>query len=86
MAAKVIRRMSLAKASILVFVLVALLTTLFMVKMTQGQARAGLADRRVGGPALRGPWPNWVLSPLTVDAPVTITSPAPAPARRRRPR
>ena len=52
MAAQVMRRMSLAKASILVFVLVALLTTLFMVKMTQGEAAAGSADRRHGGPAL----------------------------------
>ncbi len=38
MAARVMRRMSLTKASILVFILVALLTTVFMIKMSQGEA------------------------------------------------
>ena len=52
MAAKVIRRMSLAKASIVVFVAVALLTTLFMVKMSQGEALPGRSHRQHGGPAL----------------------------------
>ena len=43
MAARVVRNMSLAKASILVFIVVALLTTLFMVKMSQGEALPGSA-------------------------------------------
>ena len=42
--ARVARHMSLAKASIMVFVVVALLTTVFMIKMTQGQALHQLAD------------------------------------------
>ena len=35
---KAIRHMSLAKFSVLVFVLVALITTLFLIKMSQGFA------------------------------------------------
>jgi FtsP/CotA-like multicopper oxidase with cupredoxin domain len=64
--------MSLAKASVLVFIAVALLTALFMVKMTQGEAAA--PANIPGVPHYFGPWPNWVLSPLTLpDATVTIT-------------
>ena len=74
MAAQVMRRMSLAKASILIFVLVALLTTLFMVKMSQGQAAPGSPTDSTAVPHYYGPWPNWALSPLTLpDATVTIT-------------
>jgi FtsP/CotA-like multicopper oxidase with cupredoxin domain len=73
MAAKVIRRMSLAKASILIFVLVALLTALFMVRMSQGQAAPGSATDGSAVPHYFGPWPNWVLSPTTTpSAPITI--------------
>jgi FtsP/CotA-like multicopper oxidase with cupredoxin domain len=67
--------MSLAKASIVVFVVVAVLTTLFMVKLSQGQAAAPTVstdESRI--PHYFGPWPNWALSPLTLpDATVTIT-------------
>ena len=54
MAARVARHMSLARASILVFIVVALLTTLFMIKMTQGEALpAGPTDATAGTPLLR---------------------------------
>ncbi len=46
MAARVARHMSLARASILVFIVVALLTALFMVKMSQGEALPGRPDRQ----------------------------------------
>ncbi len=73
MAAKVIRRMSLAKASILVFILVALLTTVFMVKMSQGAAAPSSPTDGTAVPHYYGPWANWALSPLTLpDATVTI--------------
>ncbi|HUU92527.1 MAG TPA: hypothetical protein VM238_15115, partial [Phycisphaerae bacterium] len=73
MAAKVIRRMSLAKASIVVFVAVALLTTLFMVKMSQGEAMPTGPTDSTAVPHYFGPWPNWALSPLTLpDATVEI--------------
>ncbi len=73
MAAKVIRRMSLAKASIVVFVAVALLTTLFMVKMSQGEALPTGPTDSSAVPHYFGPWPNWALSPLTLpDATVEI--------------
>src|SRR5665647_1793354 len=73
-AARVVRGISLGKASILVFVLVAVLTTLFMVKMTQGQALPSSSTDQTVVPHYFGPWPNWALSPLTLsDANVTIT-------------
>ena len=68
MAARVMRRMSLTKASILVFVLVALLTTLFMIKMSQGEALPGSPTDSTAVPHYFGPWPNWALSPLTMPA------------------
>ena len=72
-AASVVRRMSLAKASIVVFVAVALLTTLFMVKMTQGEALPAGPTDATQVPHYFGPWPNWALSPLTApDATVEI--------------
>ena len=73
--ARVARHMTLARASIVVFVLVALLTTVFMIKMTQGEAAppSSTTDATVV-PHYFGPWPNWALSPLTQgNAPVTIT-------------
>ena len=75
MAARVARHMSLARASILVFIVVALLTTLFMIKMSQGQAAPDhVRPTRRKVPHYFGPWPNWALSPLTLpDATVTIT-------------
>ena len=74
MAARVIHRMTLAKASILVFVVVAILTTLFMIKLTQGQAAPGSPTDSAAVPHYFGPWPNWALSPLTLpDATVAIT-------------
>ena len=74
MAAQVMRRMSLAKASILIFVLVALLTTVFMVKMSQGAAAPSSPTDGTSVPHYFGPWPNWALSPLTLpDATVTIS-------------
>ena len=74
MAARVIHRMTLARASILVFVVVAILTTLFMIKMTQGQATPGSPTDGTAVPHYFGPWPNWALSPLTLpDATVAIT-------------
>ena len=66
MTARVARHMSLAKASILVFVVVALLTTLFMVKMSQGEALPGSPTDGTAVPHYFGPWPNWALSPLTL--------------------
>jgi FtsP/CotA-like multicopper oxidase with cupredoxin domain len=68
--------MSLAKASVVVFVAVALLTTLFMVRMSQGEAVPIGPTDQAAVPHYFGPWPNWVLSPLTLpDATVTITDP-----------
>ncbi|HEX5642599.1 MAG TPA: hypothetical protein VFZ86_09720, partial [Thermoleophilia bacterium] len=73
MAARVARHMSLARASILVFIVVALLTALFMVKMSQGEAMPTGPTDSTTVPHYFGPWPNWALSPLTLpDATVTI--------------
>ena len=74
-ASSVVRRMSLAKASIVVFVAVALLTSLLMIKMSQGEALPACpTDDQRQVPHYFGPWPNWVLSPLTLpDATVAIT-------------
>ena len=73
MSTRVIRRMSLGKASVVVFVVVAILTTLFMLKMSQGQALPGSATDGSAVPHYFGPYPNWALSPLTMpDATVTI--------------
>ncbi len=73
MAARVARHMSLAKASIIVFIVVALLTTVFMVKMNQGQAAPSSPTDATTVPHYYGPWPNWALSPLTLpDVTVTI--------------
>ena len=73
MAAKVARHMSLARASILVFAVVALLTALFMVQMSQGQATPTSPTDATQVPHYFGPWPNWALSPLTLpDATVEI--------------
>ena len=71
MAARVIRRISLTRASIVVFVVVALLTTLFMVRMTEGEATTAPPDP-AKHPHYFGPWPNWALSPST-DASATVT-------------
>ena len=74
MAARVMRRMSLGKASILVFILVALLTTGFMIKMSQGAAAPTDPQDSTQVPHYFGPWTNWALSPLTLpDATVAIT-------------
>jgi len=74
MAARVARHMSLGKASILVFIAVAVLTALFMVKMTQGEALPADPQDSTQVPHYFGPWPNWALSPLTLpDAVVAIT-------------
>jgi FtsP/CotA-like multicopper oxidase with cupredoxin domain len=74
-AARVVRGISLGKASILVFVLVAVLTTLFMVKMSQGQAAPTDPTDSTQVPHYFGPWSNWALSPLTLaNAPVTINA------------
>ena len=74
MAARVVRHMSLARASILVFIVVALLTALFMVKMSQGEALPGGPTDSTAVPHYFGPWTNWALSPLTLpDATVAIT-------------
>ena len=61
--ARMARHMTLARASILVFVVVALLTTLFMIKMSQGEALPGSPTDRPAVPHYFGPWPNWALSP-----------------------
>ncbi len=75
MTARVIKRMSLTKASIVVFVVVALLTTLFMLKIGQGEAAPNPATVGSTVPHYFGPNPNWALSPLTLpDATVTITT------------
>ena len=66
MAARVARHMSLARASILVFIVVALLTALFMVKMSQGEALPAGPTDSTAVPHYFGPWPNWALSPLTL--------------------
>jgi FtsP/CotA-like multicopper oxidase with cupredoxin domain len=60
--------MTLGKASILVFVLAAMLTTLFMVKMSQGEAAPANPTDNSKVPHYFGPWPNWALSPLTLPA------------------
>ena len=77
MATRVIRRMSLARASIVVFVAVALLTSLLMIKMTQGGEALPLGPTdQAAVPHYFGPWPNWVLSPLTLpDVQVDIVDP-----------
>ena len=77
MSARVLRRISLRRASILVFIAVAVLTALFMVKMTQGEAAAPTQNPNYTKvPHYFGPWPNWALSPLTsADATVTISAP-----------
>ncbi len=73
MSARVLRRISLGKASILVFVIVAVLTALFMVKMSQGEAVPANPTDNTTVPHYFGPWPNWALSPLTLpDVTVTI--------------
>src|SRR5450756_519613 len=73
MSTRVIRRMSLGKASIVIFVAVALLTTLFMLKMSQGEALPGSPTDGSAVPHYFGPNPNWALSPTTVpNAPITI--------------
>src|SRR5665647_3394202 len=75
MSTRVIRRMSLGKASVVVFVVVAILTTLFMLKMSQGQAAPTDPKDQTQVPHYFGPFPNWALSPLTMpDATVAITS------------
>ena len=67
--------MSLTKASVLVFVLVAILMTLFMVKLSQGEAAPSSPTDGSKVPHYFGPNPNWALSPLTLpDATVTITT------------
>ena len=67
--------MSLAKASIVVFVAVALLTTAFMVRMSQGEAAPNVPTAGSKVPHYFGPNPNWALSPLTLpDATVSITT------------
>ena len=72
--ARVARHMTLARASIIVFVVVALLTTLFMIKLSQGEALPSSTTDQTAVPHYFGPWPNWALSPLTQgNAPVTIT-------------
>jgi len=74
MSTKVIRQISLAKASIVVFLAVTLLTALFMVKMSQGQAAPTDPKDQTQVPHYFGPFPNWALSPLTMpDATVVIT-------------
>ena len=74
MAAKVARHFSLARASIIVFGVVALLTALFMIQMSQGQAAPTTPTDATKVPHYFGPWTNWALSPLTLpDATVTIT-------------
>ena len=71
--ARVTRHMTLARASVIVFVVVALLTTLFMIKLSQGEALPSSATDQTAVPHYFGPWPNWALSPLTLaNAPVTI--------------
>ena len=60
--------MSLARASILVFIVVALLSTLFMIKMTQGEALPAGPTDATAVPHYFGPWPNWALSPLSLPA------------------
>ena len=73
MAARVARHMSLARASILVFIVVALLTAIFMIKMTQGEALPAGPTDSAKVPHYFGPWTNWALSPLTLpDANVVI--------------
>ena len=74
--------MSLTRASIIVFVVVAVLTTLFMVKLSQGQATPSSPTDESKVPHYFGPWPNWALSPLTLPMPPS-PSPATAPAPRR---
>jgi FtsP/CotA-like multicopper oxidase with cupredoxin domain len=65
--------MTLARASILVFVVVTLLTTLFMIRLSQGQAAPTTPTDATKVPHYFGPWSNWALSPLTTgDATVTI--------------
>ena len=67
--------MTLGKASVLVFVLVALLMTLFMVKLSQGEAAPSSPTDGSKVPHYFGPNPNWALSSLTLpDATVTITT------------
>ena len=66
MAARVARHMSLARASILVFIVVALLTALFMIKMSQGEALPASPTDSTKVPHYFGPWTNWALSPLTL--------------------
>ena len=67
MSSTIIRRMSFAKVSVLVFVALALVTAVFMLRMSQGQAiPAGPTDSSKV-PHYFGPFPNWALSPLTTS-------------------
>ena len=73
MSTRVMRKMSLAKLSVLVFVAVAVLTAVFMLKMSQGMAAPGSPTDESKVPHYFGPYPNWALSPLTLpDVTVTI--------------
>ena len=64
MSARVIRHMSLTKASVVVFVVVALLTTLLMIKMSQGQAAPNNPTDETKVPHYFGPYSNYLNSPL----------------------
>ena len=78
MSTEAIRRMSLAKASVIIFVAVALLTTAFMLKISQGEAAAPTPIP--GVPHYFGPYANWANSPLTSpDVKVAIDAPNPGP-------
>ena len=77
---KAIRHMSLAKFSVLVFVLVALITTLFLIEMGPGFAMPTSATDETKVPHYFGPYPNWANSPqVLADAIVTIGLGTPTP-------
>ncbi len=68
---RAIRRMSLAKLSVLGFVAVALVTTLLLLTVGQGFAMPGSPTDESKVPHYFGPYPNWANSPLTLPA-VTV--------------
>jgi FtsP/CotA-like multicopper oxidase with cupredoxin domain len=72
--ATALRRMSPAKLSVLGFVVLAVATSIFLLAMGPGFAMPGSPTDSTKVPHYFGPWPNWVLSPLTLpDVAVDIT-------------
>ena len=76
-AARAVRGMSLAKASVVVFVAGGAAHDALHGQDEPGRGRAGSRRTPSKVPHYFGPWPNWALSPLTLpDASVVVTDTA----------